>query len=137
MSEPLKDEDLAAISSRAADWSVADGEIRNDVERLIAEVRRLHKRVADDTHRITVNSSALLHAKKQASELRCEVERLKALLPDEREQDINAALIDVGRARIGEAWDRLAAETALKEAKAELEATKARLAEIDTPERGE
>jgi len=59
--------------------------------------------------------------------LAAEVQRLRGMIPDEREQDINAALIDAGREYMAKKWEQLAHETTIKELRAELENERGRL----------
>ncbi len=74
------------------------------------------------------DAALIANAPTDIARLLAEVERFHDILgEDERDRDIAAALIDAGRKRVGEEWDRLALENAL----AELEATKAKLAEYE------
>jgi hypothetical protein len=130
MADPITTEDLAAIKARAekatpGPWTTGGGA----TEVYGADDQWLVQMIADGTE---ADAEFIAHARTDIEQLVAEVERFHELLgEDERDRDIAASLINAGRERVADAFERLTYTTALKEAVAELEATKAKLAEAE------
>jgi hypothetical protein len=89
----MSDLDLEAIEARAADWSIDSGVLRNDIDALCAELRRLRGAPEDD--------HGWYDLLKERDDLRVDLRLLHALL------DHNQAERDALRAELAEAQKRI------------------------------